>query len=210
MTRAELRARILRLLYDDPEAPVFWQVEEINALLDEAQEFLAEEVEALTRTVVIPQRQGVMLHNLRGLSQQIMRPYRLWSDTRSERLTQITMRELDASLPRWMETRGAPQYWFSVSWETFGVWPVPAHRGGTLRVESLIWPDPVTNEDVDLAWSLPTQDALVPYVLCAGALKEQDVARARDYEAQALSFARARRGKEGVNRLQTGPWGRVP
>jgi hypothetical protein len=209
MTRAELRQRVLRLLYDDPEQPVFWQVSEINALIDEAQAFLAEDVEALTRSYLLPQRQGALLYNLRGLSQQVMRPYRVWSDTQTARLRQISMRELDASLPRWLDTRGTPEYWFSLSWETFGVWPVPAQDGGTLRVESLIWPEPLPDDTSELPWSLATQDALIPYVLCAGALKEQDVARALDYETHALSFARVRGGKEGVNRLQTGPWGRV-
>lgn len=178
MTRDEIRSRVLTALNDDSTDPVFWSLDEMNALLDEAQEVLAEEVEASTRTLFVPLRPGVALYTLGSLGSQLQTPWRLWSRQRQHRLWSLSIPELDAHYERWQTVQGDPEWWYPFSWDVFGVWPVPSAGGGILEVDCYVWPDPVPDDSAEPEAPDPDHDVLVQYMIADGQIKQWDVARA--------------------------------
>lgn len=163
MTRGEIRARILHNLNEDPDSPVFRTAAEINAVIDEAAEVLAEEAGAIKRTYMLALQPGTAYYSLRALGPLVMAPYRLWLPSHNRRLDAVSMSDLDARHETWPTVTGDPTCWFPVSWETFGVYPRPSTGGGVLRVDTLDWPRALVDDDDEPEFLEGDHDALTLY-----------------------------------------------
>lgn len=202
MTRGELRARVLHGLNEDPAAPVFFSTTEVNEVLDEAAEVLAEEAFAIRRTAYLPLIEGTGFYAVRSVAPDVMWPYRVWNPSRMERLRVVSLSQLEDRHELWDTVTGVPEAWFPVSWDLFGIWPRPVQGGGLLRVDYYAWPRAL-GDDSDRPEFLETEhDALVLYGLYDGAAKRWDDATAlaawRQFQ-QALPGARDREGLGGAS-----------
>ena len=202
MTRDEMRTRALTALGEDPTAPVFWSIAEANQLLEEAQEVLAEETEALTRVLYIPARAGCMLYALAALHTRLMTPWRLWTRNRQHRLWPNSMTELDGHYERWLTVTGEPEWWFLLSWDCIGVWPPPTTGGGIMELDCLVWPTPMQDDADEPETPDPDHDVLVAYVEQEGQVKQWDVARALELGLGVLARAKDSQARSGLRAIQ--------
>lgn len=202
MTREDIRTRALLALNDSPTAPRFWTIDELGQVIDECQEVLADETEALQRTVYVPMRPGIMHYPLRGFGPRAMTPWRLWTRQRQHRLWPTSMTELDGHYERWLEVQGDPEWWFLLSWDLLGVWPVPASGGGVLEVECLVWPAPLIHDDASPAFPDAQHETLVESVVVEGQLKQWDVARALELALPLQARYKDARAASGLRRVQ--------
>lgn len=209
MTREELRRRAFLALNDSPEDPVFWGVHEMNQLIQESQEVLAEEVEAITRVLSIPVRSGVMFYHLQSLGAQVMTPWRLWMHQRQHRLWPISITELDGHYERWLTVTGAPEWWFLLSWDCIGVWPAPAIGGGIFELDCFVWPDPVPQDDYEPEYPDTDHDALLDYLVMEGQVKQWDVARALELAGKFYGKSRDGQARNGIRAVQERFFGRT-
>lgn len=184
MTRAEIRTRILRALNDDPTTPVFWTLDEVNALIQEGMEFLAETTQALKRTFYVPLRAGVAVYHLAGCGDDIVSPYRIWLPELKRRLDAWSLTDLDARQETWMLTTGDPWIWYPIDWQQFGVWPVPATGGGILELNTVVWPAALQDDRETPEFVPADHEALVLFGEMEGYLKQYDVGRAADLAQQ--------------------------
>ena len=202
MTRDEIRTRALTLLNDDPTAPIFWSLAEANQLLEEAQEVLAEETEALTRVLYVPERAGCMFYSLEALQGRVMTPWRLWTRNRQHRLWPTSMTELDGHYERWLTVTGEPEWWFLLSWDVIGVWPAPTTGGGIMELDCLVWPTKVQDDTDEPETTDPDHDVLVSYIEMEGQVKQWDVARALELGLGFLARATDSQARSGLRAVQ--------
>ena len=174
MTRDEIQDRILEGIGDDPDSPVFFSQTQLSNLIDEACEILTEDVRAVKRTSFVPLKQGVGFIYTPAVDPNFMAPIRVWNHGLDQRLTCLSMTELDAINIRWQETTTTPQVWFPVSWDLFGVYPRPSAAGGVLRIDYLAWPRALLDGADRPELPEATHDALVLYGQYMGNLKKWD------------------------------------
>ena len=219
MKRSDIRTRILEALNESASSPVFFSTAQIDAVIDEAQEVLAEEAEAVKRTAYQALRDGTTYYYTRGIATDIMAPYRLWLVNENRRLTAVSIRELDVRHERWIGVNGDPEVWFPVSWDLFGIWPHPATGGGVLRIDYLAWPRSLQDDEDEPEIRRADHDAIVLYGIYDGLMKgwapEKAIvlfnlfvdrwadarARAGIREAQAKTF---QRGTAGTPEFRSG------
>lgn len=194
MTKKEIRQRILRALNDDADNPVYWSRGEIDDVIQDGMEMLAEESEALKRTFVVMRRAGVQVYHLAGIGQDIMVPYRIWLPDHKRRLQSWSITDLDARQETWLQTTGSPWVWWPIDWQQFGVWPTPASPGGWMEVDCYVWPTPLLRDADRPEFQPADHESLVFFGEMEGYLKQHDVARAVDL-ARGWS---ARWGKAGT------------
>lgn len=178
MTRGEIARRILEALNEDATDPTFWTRDEINGVITEAGEVLAEEIGQIKRTAEIPFRAGATFYYTQSIAKDILAPYRLWHATQSWRLAPCTIMDLDRRHETWITVSGDPRYWFPVDWRLFGVWPSPAQPGGVLRVDYLAWARELIDDEDTSEFNESDHDALVLYGVYFGLLKQWDLPRA--------------------------------
>lgn len=171
-----MRQRIFDALNESADNPVFWSTSEMDSLIEEAQEAICEELEAIKRTVFIPLRDGQLYFFLRGFASDVMSPYRLYTTHNARRLTATTVGQLDARNERWSRVTGDPQVWAPVGWDSFVVYPHIATGGGTLRMDYLAWPRPLM-DDSDEPES-DTDEGILLYAIHDGLLKQWDAQHA--------------------------------
>ena len=206
MTRAELRRRVLQALNDDTTSPVFWSTAEIDTLLDEGQEVLAEQTPAFTRTFTVPLRNGTALYRLGGVGERIMTPTRLWLPGEHRRLEAVTLSDLDARHEEWLTVTGTPWCWAPVDWETFTIWPAPATGGGILDVTCYVWPVPLQSDADRPELPEADQEALVLYAEADGHAKQWDVARGTDVYKAFLARAVQSRNTNVAGQFRARHW----
>ena len=173
-----MKRRILNGINDTPDAPVFFTDDQLNALIDEALEFVVAETRAIDRSTFLPLRANHTFYSLRGLASDIMLPYRIWNYGNTRKLHVTSMEELDQFQQRWQLTQADPQAWFSVSWDIIGVYPKPASTGGVLRIDYYAWP-PHLDDDASESEITP-HDAIINYCIYMGMLKQWDADRAAE------------------------------
>lgn len=178
MTKSEIRTRILESLNDSASSPVFWSISEIDDVIQEGQEVLAEELAIIKRSALVPLREGTTYYYTQGIASDIMVPYRIFLTELDRRLDVVTMSQLDERHETWITISGDPWHWFPVSWDIFGVFPHPAQAGGVIRVDYIAWPSAPQDDSEELEFSEPEQDALVLYGVYDGLLKQWDIERA--------------------------------
>ena len=174
MTRAEIRARIFHGLNEDPSVPVFWSTAEMDQVIDEAAEVLAEEIGAVRRTAHIVLQDSTTYYTLRSLAPDVLAPWRLWHVPSERRLDPVTMEQLDRFHREWIKVDGDPWHWFPLSWDTFGIFPRPSTTGGVLRVDYLAWPRALIQDDEHPEMPEADHEALVTYGIYDGLAKRWD------------------------------------
>jgi hypothetical protein len=207
MTRDELQRRVLTALNDDPTDPVFFTVQGVLDLLEEAAEALAEETTSLTTSALVPRRPGAFLYDLRPLVDRLMTPYRIWLPDRRERLEAVSLTELDGRHEQWMRVNGEPEYWAPVSWDTFVIWPFPATGEGWLQLDCFVWPETLLDGDDVPAWPESDHEALALYAEHEMYVQQWDVTRATDLWQSWLARAAAARTR-GAGAVQSRLWQR--
>lgn len=203
MTRDEIKTRTLQAIGDNVDDPVFFTDDQINALVDEANEVLCEETGAIHRSALVPLRPGMRFIYTPSIAADIMAPTRVWDHSTGRRLTALSMDELDGVQERWSQTVGGPpQVWFPVSWDIFGIYPASASAGGVLRIDYQAWPRDLMDDDDRPEIPEATQDAIVLFTQYLGILKKWDSQNAM-IAAKALqahkSLAGARSGISKIN-----------
>ena len=201
MNQAEIKRRVLESCGDNPDTPVFFSDTQLGDLATEAMEILAEDVKAIKRQAFVPLREGIGFIYTPILAPDFMAPTRIWNHDLGQRLTCLSMAELDAININWQATTGNPEVWFPVSWDMFGVYPRPADAGGVLRVDYLAWPRELMDDDDRPELPEATHDAVVLYGQYMACLKKWDGDAAqialRAFQAhQAIANPRS-----GINRM---------
>jgi len=177
MTRAEIRTRILEALNEDASSPVFYSLSQIDAIIDEASEVLAEEAQAVKRTAFIPLREGFTYYYTRAIAPDMMVPYRITLTHLDRRLEAKSVFDLDRHNEVWATVTGDSWWWFPVSWDLFGVYPATATGGGVMRVDYLAWPELLLEDEDEPEFPSADHDAHVFYGVYDGLIKQWDVER---------------------------------
>jgi len=199
MTRAEIRKRILHGLNENVDSPSFWTTAEIDLVIGDAAEVLAEEANAIKRTAFIPFREGASYYYTQSIAPDIMSPYRVWHHTLERRLQPATVLELDQHNEIWPTVNGDPWWWFPIAWNLFGVYPYPATASGIMRIDYLAWPPALLDDGDQPEIPEADQEQLILYGIYDGLLKQWDMDRAIKYFAMfvdALPESRYRKAVE--------------
>lgn len=202
MTRAQLRDRILSALNESTSAPVFWSTAQLDAVIEEASEVLAEEAKAIKRTAFVARQAGTTYYSTRGMAQDVMAMTRLWLPDLNRRLTAVFIAELDVQNETWSTATGDPEYWFPVSWDSFGVYPHPAAGGGLFRVDYLAWPRTLQDDEDEPEFREADQDSLVMYGIYDGLMKQWNADRALQLWARFIEQWQTGRARNGVREVQ--------
>lgn len=202
MTRSQIRDRILSMLNESTSAPVFWSTTQMDAVIDEASEVLAEEAKAIRRSAFVARGAGATYYFTRAVASDVMAIYRVWTPDANRRLTAVSISELDAQNETWSTATGDPEYWFPVSWDCFGVYPKPVQGGGVFRLDYLAWPRALQDDDDEPEFREADHDALVLYGLYDGLLKRWDHARAVEIFARFMRQWETGRARNGANETQ--------
>ena len=203
MTREQIRDRILNALNESTSAPVFWTTTQLDAVIDEASEVLAEEAKAIRRTAFTSRQAGATYYFTRGLASDVMAITRVWLPDESKRLTAVSIAELDRQNDTWPLATGDPEYWFPVSWDCFGIYPHPAQGGGLLRVDYLAWRRALLDDTDEPEFREADQDSLVMYGIYDGLMKRWDVARAVELFNRFIDQWQTGRARNGVRETQS-------
>ena len=177
MNRSDIRTRILEALNESASNPVFWSSAQINDIINEAAEVLAEEASSVKRTALTALRPGTIFYYTYGIADDMMVPYRLWLPDEDIRLTVASLREVDDHHEQWMTVTGKPRWWIPISWNLFGLYPHPGEGGGTLRVDYLAWPRAMDYDSDEPEYQDADHDALVLYGVYDGLMKQWNVQR---------------------------------
>lgn len=203
MTRSQIRDRILAALNESTSSPVFWSTTQLDALIAEASEVLAEEAKAIRRTAFVARQAGATYYFTRGIAPDLMAAYRVWLPDFDRRLTAVSIAELDGQHETWPTVTGDPEYWFPVSWDCFGIYPHPAAGGGLLRVDYLAWPRTLLDDDDEPEFREADQDSLVMYGIYDGLMKKWDTARAVELFGRFIDQWQTGRARNGVREAQS-------
>jgi hypothetical protein len=208
MNRRELTQRTLRALNDNPEAPVYWALTEIQEYLDEGLEVLAEDVPYVKRTFIVPRRPGVSVYQISGIHPSIMAPYRVYLPDYQRRLDSKTLHDLDGRYPYWIEAVGLPECWISLSWDQFMVALHETTSAGTLEINAYCWPQ-VLATDTDEPELQPTShEALAIYAEGLGFLKEWQGQEVVERWGQFFKKYGHVKSQAGIGRVQQRYWSR--
>ena len=203
MNRQQIKTRILNAINDNATTPVFFSTAQLNNLVDEGMEVIAENSRAIHRTAMFALRPGTTFYSLASIASDIMLPVRLWDTTRETRLTALSMQELDKTRARWLQSSGTPEVWFPVSWDLFGLYPATSTSGGLVRMDYIAWPRELIDDNDEPELPLASHDALVLYGAYLGLLKKWDSDNAKimlkALEAH-VTFATAR---SGINKMSS-------
>lgn len=175
MNQSDIRTRILDGLNDSNTAPRFWTLTQINDIIDEAAEVLAEEAGAIRRSAIFSLKPGKQYYYIQEIAQDMMVPYRFWMTNLNRRLVAISMSDLDQTNQRWVDVFGTyPEYWFPVSWNLFGIYPRVATLSEAIRCDYIAWPKALMDDDDEPEFNGTDQDMLVQYGIYDGLLKRWD------------------------------------
>ena len=176
MTRSELRAYIQRSL-NDPSG-VFLPPATANAVMEEAQEFLAEFGPPIIRRILLPMRAYWTYYRLSPFASDAMTPVRIYSAANTRLLDVRSQDWLDGYDVNWEVTTGNPHIWFPRGWDQFGIYPKPATDGGILRVDYWAWPQTMLHDDATPEFAEADHSTLSLYGVYDGLLRGNRVAAA--------------------------------
>jgi hypothetical protein len=178
MNRGEIRSRILEALNDSVTSPQLYTTAQLNDIINDAGETIAEEAKLIRRSVDLTLRPGHTFYYTRSLGANVLVPMRLWIPSLNRRLQACSESNLDDFRERPHQVMDTPWYWFPLSWDMFGVWPTSSTGGELLRMDYIAWPSPL-NEDTDSPeMSEAEQTAYYLYGVLDGLLKRWDYERA--------------------------------
>lgn len=204
MKKSELRARVQDALNDT--MGVSWTAAQVDRSILEAAEVLVEETRAIKRSVIVPLQPGCSYYYTQAITEDMLFPYRIWSQRDERRLTALSLKELDAYHLEWDTVTGDPEVWCPLSWDVFVIWPRTAEGGGWLRVDYVAWPQDNLGDD-DM-WDIPeqSQDALVHYALYDSLLKYYDITGAVANLSVLLQQLGQAGNRSGARKDQAGEW----
>lgn len=203
MTRAEIRDRILSALNESTSAPVFFSTAQIDAVIQEASEVLAEEAKAIRRTALIPRQAGCTYYSTRAIGADVMAITRLWLPDLDRRLIAVSISELDAQNELWPTVTGDPEYWFPISWDVFGVYPHTAEGSGLIRADYLAWPRTLLDDDDESEFRESDMESLVMYGVYDGLMKQWDFGRALQLWNRFIDQWQVGRARNGIRESQS-------
>ena len=203
MNRSDIRQRILEGLNDSATSPVFWSTTQIDTIIDEAQEVLAEEIRAIRRSVHMPMVDGAAFYSSRALGDDVMSIYRIYLREDARRLTAVTLGELDARNRVWMSVEGDPWNWCPISWDLFAIYPHPATGGGFLEVSYLAWPPSLLDDSDEPEFPEADHDGLVLYGIYDGLMKQWDAAKALNIFALFMERVGKGSARSGMRKTQS-------
>ena len=201
MTRAEIKNRILRQINDNVDSSVFFTTAQLNSLVDEGLEVLAESTHAIKRTALFAQRPGTIYYSPASIADDIMFPVRIWNNTRQTRLTALSMQELDEYRLRWGLTTGDPEVWFPVSWDLFGLYPATSTSGGIMRMDYVAWPREMVDDNDEPEQVEASHQVAVLYGAYIGLLKKWDSENALQILKQLQSEHALSEARSGINKM---------
>lgn len=203
MTRSELRTRILDALNEDADSPVFWSTAQIDTIIDEASEVMAEEAQSIRRSAFISREPGKLFYSTRGIADDVMAIYRVWATDLNRRLVAVSAGQLDDQNETWQSVTGDPEYWFPLSWDLFGIYPHPSSGGGILRIDYFGWPRTLMDDDDEPEFREPDHDGLVLYGVYDGLLKQWNLQRALEIFSRFVERWMDAKERAGVREQQS-------
>tara|TARA_Y100000310_G_C20621060_1_gene783311 strand:- start:129 stop:770 length:642 start_codon:yes stop_codon:yes gene_type:complete len=184
MKRSEIRDRILLSLNDSASSPVFWSTAQVDAVVDESREILAEEAGSIKRSAFAALRPGTVFYYTQGIAENMMAPYRVTLPEMDRRLKVASLSEMDAHNQLWQRVTGDPWWWIPISWNLFAVYPHTATGGGVMKVDYLAWPEAFVHDDEESESPEADDDAMILYGVYDGLLKQWNVARGLEIFSQ--------------------------
>ena len=206
MNRSEIRQRILEGLNDSATSPIFWTTAQIDTVIDEAQEVLAEEAKAIRRTAHVPMGDGLGFYSSRAIGDDVMSIYRVYTRHNTRRLSAVTLAELDAKNKNWMNVDGDPWEWCPISWDLFGIYPRPATGGGIMEVSYIAWPAALLDDSDVSEFPEADHDGFVLYGVYDGLLKQWDVVRALELFSLFMERIGRATARSGMRKSQSRDW----
>ena len=203
MTRSDIRDRILSALNESTSAPVFFSTTQLDAVIQEASEVLAEESRSIRRTAFLARQPGATYYSTRAIGSDVMAITRLWLPDLDRRLTAISLAELDAQNETWPTATGTPEYWFPVSWDVFGVYPHTAAGAGLFRVDYPAWPRTLLDDDDESEFREADTDSLVMYGVYDGLMKQWSLQRAMQLWNRFIDQWQVGRARNGIRETQS-------
>lgn len=203
MTRSDIRTRILDALNEDADSPVFWSSTQIDNIIDEASEVLAEEAQSIRRSACISREPGKLYYSTRGIADDVMAIYRIWATDLDRRLTAVGVSQLDDHHETWQSVTGDPEYWFPVSWDLFGIYPHPSSGGGILRVDYFGWPRQLLDDSDEPEFREADHDGLVIYGVYDGLLKQWNLQRALEIFTRFIDRWMDAKERSGMREIQS-------
>lgn len=201
MTRQQLRERILERLNESVSSPVHFSAAQIDSSIAEALEILAEETEAVKRTVFVPLRPGTTFYTTFGIAADMMVPYRLYTLANNRRLNAVSIGELDEYSEVWEDSVGTPESWFPVSWDMFGVYPHPTEGGGVIRVDYMAWPRELLDDADEPELPEASEEGIIDYGVYDGLIKRYDTETAMQFLQKFAALFKDSKVRSGVGRL---------
>lgn len=199
MNLSEIKQRILHNINDQVDNPVFFTDTQLDALVNEGAEFVVAETRMVRRSTWLPLRGSNTFYSLQTVADDVLLPYRIWSNANSSRLTVTSMEELDQFQQRWQDTAATPEMWFPVSWDLIGVYPRPSSSGGILRIDYFAWPTSLAVDEDRPEGGI--HDALVLYGTYLGLLKQWDANRAIEAFKRLQSQTLFDKADSGIKRI---------
>jgi len=175
--RSEIRQRILEALNDSASSPVFWSTSQIDDVIDESREILAEEAGAIKRSAFTTLRPGQIFYYTQGIAENMMAPYRVTLPALDRRLKVASVREMDEHNNLWERITGDPWWWIPISWNLFGIYPHATTGGGLIKVDYLAWPIPMVTDEEESESPEADDDAMIAYGIYDGLLKQWNISR---------------------------------
>lgn len=164
-------------------------------------ELIAEEIRALRQQAILITKPGRFWYTTYEISDVCMSPIRLFSYGNNQRLIPLVMSEVDDHYTNWMSVQSeTPQWWYPISFDTFGIWPGPSVGGTPLRVDYLAWPETLSADDDEPVLREIEQDLMVLYGQYDGLIRQWDVERAFDIFNKFASAYRDQRFRKEVAR----------
>src|SRR5438309_2116369 len=206
MNRLELKTRILEKLNESTTNPTFWSLSQIDDIINEGAEVLAEESRLVKRTVTTTVRPGTSYYQTRGIAPDVMGIYRISLPDQRLRLRAVSPLQLDAYHLLWETVSGTPRWWVPIDWQTFAIFPKSIVGGPVMRVDYLAWPRQLLDDQDDFEYSNSDEDALVLYGVYDGLLKRWDANRALVLYQQFLERVGKSRAATGMDAEEGRTW----
>jgi hypothetical protein len=173
MTKAEMRDEVHRMLNDTSGTLI--PADEVDDLLQEAQELMAEHGAPVIRRSGVPLQSYRTFYRLSEFAPDAIQPVRLYSTRLLAPLEPISMEELDVRAVNWIATVGPPTAWFPRGWDQFGIYPKPSGDEGLLWIDYLAWPQVMLVEWSVSEFDEEDHETLVAYGWYDGILRSNQL-----------------------------------
>jgi hypothetical protein len=196
-----MREKILYLLNENVTSPSFLTINQTNDVIQEAMELISEEIKALRQQATLITVPGRFWYTTYEISDTCMSPIRIFSYSNEQRLIPLVMEEVDHHYTNWMSVQSeSPQWWYPISFDTFGIWPGPSVGGATLQIDYLAWPETLYDDNDEPILREIEQDLIVLYGQYDGLIRQWDVERAFDIFNKFSTAYRDQRFRKAVMR----------